>query len=95
LAPQETELTQEAVPPVNGYDPVFVAESLNDRNRSRLDDEEVAAHLARGKQNLAGLDLANATQLAQSRQLVVIESGECAVAVDALWKSGSDPVVHG
>ena len=77
---RKLELTQEAVPPVDGYDAVFLAEALHDRHGSRLDDEEVAARVPRGEQNLARLDRAKATQLEQSRPLVVIEPGECTVA---------------
>jgi hypothetical protein len=95
LAREQSELTQEAVPPVDGYDLVFLAEALNDRYSPRLDDEEVAAGVARGKQNFAGLDRAKATQLAQLCPLVVVKSGECTIAVEGFRNPGSDCAVHG
>src|SRR5439155_4771728 len=94
LAGEQSELAKEAVPHMDGYEPVFLAETLNDCHGSRLDDEEVAARVSGGKQNLAGLDRAQAAQLAQSRPLIVVESRERAVAVDGLWGPGSD-LVHG
>ena len=94
LAREQTQLADEAVRPVDGYHPVFLAKALDDRHGARLDDEEVAAHVARGKQDLARLDLANATQLAQSRPLVFVEPGKRAVAIGGLCDPRSDFAVH-
>ena len=95
LPGEEAELAQEAVLPMDGDDAVLVAQPLNDRHRSRLDDEEVAALVAGGKQDLAGLDLANAPKPPQSRPLVFVEARECPVAIDGLRQARSDWLVLG
>ena len=71
--------------------PVLLAVTLDYDHRPRLDHEEVGALIAGGKENLAGLDGAHATQAAQPCPLVVVESRERAVAIDDLRDSGPDP----
>ena len=75
---------------LDGDDPVLLSKSLDDRHRSRLDDEEVAALVPGGEQDVAGLDLANATELAQPRPLVLVEAGEGAVAIRGLGDARAD-----
>ena len=70
--------------PVDGDDAVLGAQTLNDRHRSRLDDEEVAALVAGGEEHLATLDGANAAERAQAGPLAIVEPRECSVAIDGL-----------
>jgi hypothetical protein len=84
LADEQTELTQEAVVPLDGDDLVLLPEALDDEHRSRLDDEEVGGLVSRVEQHLAGLDRAQPTELAESRELVLVKAGEGTVAVRGL-----------
>ena len=90
LADDQAELPEEAVGPLDGDDPIFLTEPLDDRHGSRLDDEEVAALVSRGEQHVAGLDRANAPELSQSRPLVLVEARKCPVAIDGLRFARSD-----
>jgi hypothetical protein len=75
---------------VDGDDPVLRPVPLDDRHRTRLDHEEVTVGVARGKQNLAGLDAADAPQAPQARPLLIVQTREGPVAVHRLGKPGTD-----
>jgi hypothetical protein len=79
--------------PVDGDNPVFLAIALDDRDRPRLDDEEVARGIPGGEQRLAPLDPAKASQLAQPRELILVEPREGAIALRGLGEPRADGLI--
>ena len=80
--------------PVDRDDPVLVAVALDDRDRARLDQEEVVAGVALAEQDLAGLDLPHGSDRAQPRPLLLVEPRKRAVAVDRLLEAGAERLGH-
>ena len=93
-AGQQVDLAEEPVRAVDRDDAVLVAVALHDRDRARLDQEEVVAGVALAEQDLTGRDVPHRSDRAQPRPLLVAESGKRAVTVDRLLEAGAERRVH-
>src|SRR6185295_18232627 len=77
-------LAQEASGAMDRDDPVLVAVTLDDRDRARLDDEEVAALVSLGEEHVTRLDLPDCAEIAEPAELLFVEAGKGAVALRGL-----------
>src|SRR5271165_2240054 len=87
VAHERGELAQEAVVSVNRDDAVLAADTLNDQDHARVDDEEVPRDLSRGEENVSGADRTPGPERLQTPTLVGVKPGEGAVAVDGFRKA--------
>ena len=69
---------------VHADHPVAASVALHDRDRARLDREEVVVRLALAEEDLAGLDGSNLADCAQPLALPLGQARERAVAIDGL-----------
>ena len=61
-----------------------LAVTLDDRDRARLDDEEVAALVSLGEEDVPRFDLPDAAELAEPAELLIFEAGKGAVPLRGL-----------
>ncbi len=61
--------------PCTAITPILAFVSVDDGDRARFDDEEVARRIARAEEHVARLDGADLAHDAQARELLVAEVG--------------------
>jgi hypothetical protein len=94
-AGQEVQLAEESVGAVNGDHPVLVHVALDDRDRSRLDDEEVVLVVAGPEQDLSDVDLPHRPDRTKPCALLLGQARERAVAVARLLHPDAERQGHG